>query len=184
MHVVLCAHGCAQSRMRAAAFLHVAIPVGGEPEAPTRHPLGRIPTHQRKMMHGRLKQAVQQCKQPNAAAFVRARRRCKRDSLLGGQGHVLWGASCLSKLSTSRRFLPLLSKYLLFLFVTIPFKTIWSRFYHSALPIPAPLKIPAPFKGAGIPAPFCTLFVKRVRGGPFFEKISTGMVRGATERRP
>jgi len=39
-------------------------------------------------MHGRLKQAVRQCKQPNAAAFVRARRRRKRDSQLGGRGHV------------------------------------------------------------------------------------------------
>jgi len=40
---------------------------------------------------------------------------------------------------------------------------------------------PRTLRGCGDPR---TLFLKRVRGGPFFEKISTGMVRGATERRP
>ena len=40
---------------------------------------------------------------------------------------------------------------------------------------------PRTLRGCGDPR---TLFLKRVRGGPFFEKINTGMVRGATERRP
>jgi len=40
---------------------------------------------------------------------------------------------------------------------------------------------PRTLQGCGDPR---TLFLKRVRGGPFFEKINTAMVRGATERRP
>jgi len=40
---------------------------------------------------------------------------------------------------------------------------------------------PRTLQGCGDPR---TLFEKRVRGGPFFEKINTAMVRGATERRP
>jgi len=41
--------------------------------------------------------------------------------------------------------------------------------------------VPRTLQGCGDPR---TLFLKRVRGGPFFEKINTAMVRGATERRP
>ena len=40
---------------------------------------------------------------------------------------------------------------------------------------------PRTLRGCGDPR---TLFLKRVRGGPFFEKVNTAMVRGATERRP